>query len=77
VCTCMIWSSFLTFSLLGPEPEERSPPSPPDRPTRLPGPSETDLVFELLIASLELFVLVGLVCGEEAGDEILGGCRDC
>jgi hypothetical protein len=62
-------------SLLGPE-LEYSPASPPENPDWLPGPSELDLVLEL-IASLGLFVLVGLVCGEEAGDDILGGCLAC
>lgn len=72
--TCMIWSSFLIESRLGPE--------------RLPSPPSARFVSSGLVDSdealvcppkpcLELFVLVGFVWGEEAGDDTLGGCLGC
>lgn len=75
--TWMIWSNFLTASLLG-VPACMTPLSPlPSSASLYPGISDVDLVCELEPSSLGLFVLVGFVLGDEAGDAVTGGGRGC
>ena len=73
VRTWTIWSSFLMESRLGPVEALSALPGPPG--PSVAGRSETGR--DLGVVSLGLFVLVGFVWGEEAGEETLGGCRGC
>lgn len=72
--TCMIWSNFLMESLLGPV---STPPS-----LFLIAPESCPVASDPVLEwppdrtfSLGLLVLVGLVVGEEAGDEERGPGR--
>jgi hypothetical protein len=67
--TWMIWSSFLMDSLLGVVEPMLSAPSDP--------PSGLLVSKTERARSLGLFVRVGFVWGEEAGDDTRGGWRDC
>lgn len=74
--TCIIWSIFLTASLLG--PVVITPLSPlPSSVSLYPGVSILGLELGLKPSSLGLFVLVGFVRGDEAGDAVIGEGRGC
>lgn len=74
--TWTIWSSFLIDSRLGPEDEDASPLSGVPVASCLEVASEPVLRCPPMF-SLGLFVRVGFVWGDEAGEDTLGGCRDC
>ncbi len=77
----MIWSSFRTDSLVGPAAATVPGLSGPWSAMALScatGVSEPDRVRETAPgASRGLFVRMGLVWGDDAGEATLGGCLDC
>lgn len=74
--TCMIWSIFLTASLLG--PADMTPLSLlPSSVSLYPDITDTGLELGFEPSSLELFVLVGFVRGDEAGEAVTGEGRGC
>ena len=77
--TCMIWSSFLIASLLGPVDVLLSSSSPPILSSVSLYASTSELGLERIgrPSSLELFVRLGFVVGEDAGEAILGEGLGC
>lgn len=74
--TCMIWSSFLMDSLLGPA-TGAAPPSVIAAVSCADAAEPSRARPAAAMPSRRLLVLEGFVCGEDAGEAARGGCRDC